>query len=98
MSAWIGRTGADFIEENHMTRTTLPSIRVWDAPVRVFHWLLALSFAGAWLTAESARWRLVHVSTATSSSQRRAGPTQTTIEEPDPMRILPDDDVLLDDG
>ena len=34
---------------------------VWDAPVRVFHWLLALSFAIAWLTAEGERWRLVHV-------------------------------------
>jgi cytochrome b len=34
---------------------------VWDAPVRVFHWLTVLSFAGAWLTAESERWRLVHV-------------------------------------
>lgn len=34
---------------------------VWDAPVRVFHWLLALSFAGAYLTAEMERWRLVHV-------------------------------------
>jgi cytochrome b len=38
-------------------RTTL----VWDAPVRVFHWLMVLSFAGAYLTAESERWRLVHV-------------------------------------
>lgn len=37
------------------------SILVWDAPVRVFHWLMALSFAGAWLTAESERWRLLHV-------------------------------------
>jgi cytochrome b len=36
-------------------------ILVWDAPVRVFHWLFALSFAGAYLTAESERWRLVHV-------------------------------------
>lgn len=36
-------------------------IRVWDAPVRVFHWLLVLSFAGAYLTAESEVWRLVHV-------------------------------------
>ena len=34
---------------------------VWDAPVRVFHWLMVASFAGAWLTAESERWRLVHV-------------------------------------
>ncbi len=37
-------------------------ILVWDAPVRVFHWLTVLSFAGAWLTAESERWRLLHVS------------------------------------
>ncbi|MBX3622191.1 MAG: cytochrome b/b6 domain-containing protein [Rhizobacter sp.] len=36
-------------------------ILVWDAPVRVFHWLLVLSFFGAWFTAESERWRLVHV-------------------------------------
>lgn len=36
-------------------------IRVWDAPVRVFHWLLALSFAGAYLTSESETWRLVHI-------------------------------------
>lgn len=41
-----------------------PPIRkvlVWDAPVRVFHWLMVLSFAGAYLTAESERWRLMHV-------------------------------------
>jgi len=41
-----------------------PSVRkvlVWDAPVRVFHWLMVLSFAGAYLTAESEHWRLVHV-------------------------------------
>ncbi len=37
------------------------SILVWDLPVRLFHGLLALSFAGAWLTAESERWRLLHV-------------------------------------
>ena len=36
-------------------------ILVWDAPVRLFHWLMVISFAGAWLTAESERWRLVHV-------------------------------------
>lgn len=33
-----------------------------DAPVRVFHGLFALSFTGAWLTAESERWQEVHVS------------------------------------
>lgn len=27
-------------------------ILVWDLPVRVFHWLLVLCFAGAWLTSE----------------------------------------------
>jgi cytochrome b len=37
------------------------NILVWDAPVRVFHWLMVLCFAGAWLTAESERWRLLHV-------------------------------------
>lgn len=45
-------------------RDTLPAPRrilVWDAPTRVFHWLLALSFAGAWLTAENDSLRLVHV-------------------------------------
>lgn len=36
-------------------------VLVWDAPVRVFHWLTVLSFAGAWLSAESERWRLLHV-------------------------------------
>jgi cytochrome b len=36
-------------------------VLVWDAPVRVFHWLMVLSFAGAWLTAESERLRLLHV-------------------------------------
>lgn len=36
-------------------------VLIWDAPVRVFHWLLVLGFAGAWLTAESERWRQVHV-------------------------------------
>src|SRR5512139_2829983 len=46
------------------TATALPTakgILVWDLPTRVFHWLLALSFAGAYVTAESERWRLVHV-------------------------------------
>jgi len=38
-----------------------PRVLVWDAPVRIFHWLTVLSFAGAWLTAESERWRLLHV-------------------------------------
>jgi len=34
---------------------------VWDVPTRVFHWLLVMSFAGAYLTAESERYRDIHV-------------------------------------
>ena len=37
------------------------SVLVWDAPVRVFHWLMVLCFAGAYLTSESETWRLLHV-------------------------------------
>ena len=36
-------------------------VLIWDVPVRVFHWLLAASFAGAWLTAEAEQWRLLHI-------------------------------------
>lgn len=36
-------------------------VLVWDAPVRVFHWLMVLCFVLAWLSAESERWRMVHV-------------------------------------
>lgn len=43
------------------TDNRTPSTLVWDVPVRVFHWLLVLCFAGAWITAESEHWRLVHV-------------------------------------
>lgn len=41
-------------------------ILVWDLPVRVFHGLLILCFALAWLTAESERWRLLHVGAGTT--------------------------------
>jgi cytochrome b len=34
---------------------------VVDAPTRVFHWLFALSFLGAYLTADGERFRLLHV-------------------------------------
>ncbi|MDO8293425.1 MAG: cytochrome b/b6 domain-containing protein [Gallionella sp.] len=36
-------------------------VLVWDVPTRVFHWLLVLSFAGAYLTAESELDRDIHV-------------------------------------
>ena len=35
--------------------------RMVDAPTRVFHWLFALSFLGAYLSADGERWRLLHV-------------------------------------
>lgn len=35
--------------------------RVIDAPTRMFHWLFALSFVGAYVTAEGERWRALHV-------------------------------------
>jgi cytochrome b len=35
-------------------------VLVWDLPVRVFHWLLVISFAGAWLTAESEAQQMLH--------------------------------------
>ena len=40
---------------------TRERILVWDLPTRLFHWLLAGTFAGAWLTADSERWIDVHV-------------------------------------
>lgn len=35
-------------------------VLVWDAPVRVFHWLMAACFAGAYLTAGEEGWGDVH--------------------------------------
>ena len=34
---------------------------VWDVPTRVFHWLLVVSFAVSFLTADSERYRDIHV-------------------------------------
>lgn len=34
---------------------------IWDIPTRLFHWTLALSFAGSWLTSEADAWLSVHV-------------------------------------
>jgi len=53
-----------------MTTTTFPSAaapikparrRMVDAPTRMFHWLFALSFLGAYLTADGERFRLLHI-------------------------------------
>jgi cytochrome b len=39
----------------------LQSILIWDAPTRVFHWLQVISFVGAYWTAESERYRDIHL-------------------------------------
>jgi cytochrome b len=39
----------------------LKRILVWDIPTRIFHWSLALSFLGAFLTAETERYRDLHI-------------------------------------
>jgi len=41
--------------------TMQAKIVVWDVPVRVFHWLIALCFVGAYLTSEERIWRPVHI-------------------------------------
>jgi len=38
-----------------------PGRRVTDAPTRMFHWLFALNFLGAYVTADGESWRLLHV-------------------------------------
>ena len=38
-----------------------PTRRVVDAPTRMFHWLFALCFFGAYASADGERWRLLHV-------------------------------------
>ena len=38
-----------------------PRVRVWDLPVRVFHWALVASFGTAYVLSESERLRQVHV-------------------------------------
>jgi cytochrome b len=43
------------------TRPQPQPILVWDLPVRVFHWLMAGCFVVAWLSSESERWRLLHI-------------------------------------
>jgi len=36
------------------------AVLVWDFSIRVFHWLLVVSFAGAWLTSESEAQQMLH--------------------------------------
>ena len=39
---------------------TASKVRVWDVPTRLFHWALALSFLGAFVTSDTERLRDVH--------------------------------------
>ena len=41
--------------------TRAPGRRVTDAPTRMFHWLFALCFLGAYATADAEAWRALHV-------------------------------------
>ncbi|MFM7011079.1 MAG: cytochrome b/b6 domain-containing protein [Betaproteobacteria bacterium] len=41
-------------------KVTTPSRRVTDAPTRMFHWLFALCFTGAYLSSESERAQVLH--------------------------------------
>lgn len=43
------------------TAVPKPLRRVVDAPTRMFHWLFALSFLGAYVTADGESFRLLHV-------------------------------------
>lgn len=37
-------------------------VLVWDFPVRIFHWGLAICFVGSWLTSESEEYKMLHIS------------------------------------
>lgn len=37
-----------------------PRVLVWDLPTRLFHWMLAASFFGAYVVSESERWIVLH--------------------------------------
>jgi cytochrome b len=68
MSTLTKESSMNTTSESHTEAPDAPDFRaarrdilVWDAPVRIFHWLMVLCFAGAYLTAESESMRLVHV-------------------------------------
>lgn len=57
----MNMTSASPADAGRAASAPAPSRRTVDAPTRAFHWLFALSFVGAYLTADGERWRMVHV-------------------------------------
>lgn len=53
--------GSTFPAHAAMAASPNPGRLTVDAVTRVFHWLLALSFVGAYATADAERWRALHV-------------------------------------
>lgn len=49
------------MNQTNTNTTAAPRRLIIDAPTRMFHELFALSFLGAYLTADGERWRLLHV-------------------------------------
>jgi len=60
-SSSLGPAGAAQAAPSPAKTSPAKTRRVVDAPTRTFHALFALSFFGAYLTAESERWRALHV-------------------------------------
>jgi cytochrome b len=54
-------SSASSISHHAAPRATLPGRRLVDLPTRMFHWLAALCFFGAWLTGESEAFRALHI-------------------------------------
>src|SRR5664279_4383475 len=54
-------TPAEATDPSELANPIIAPVLVWDAPLRVFHWMLAATFVGAYLTAEDESWRTVHV-------------------------------------
>lgn len=61
MSAFPGKLGAEAGAPVTSSPAPVPTRRVVDAAMRMFHWLFAGSFAGAYATADWESARLVHV-------------------------------------
>jgi len=47
--------------KSDVNSASVKSVLVWDLPTRVFHWLLVVNFATAWITSENDRFVYVHV-------------------------------------